>query len=36
MKKNNFNKFLFLLIVVVLFTILREWNDFILGLTGKA
>ena len=36
MKNKKLQKFLLMLIFIVLLTLLREWNDFILGLTGGA
>ena len=36
MKNKKSQKFLLMIIFIVLLTLLREWNDFILGLTGGA
>ena len=36
MKNKKLQKFFLMLLFIVLLTILREWDDFILGLTGGA
>ena len=36
MKKVTLKEVLLLLLIIVIFSILRDWDDFILGLTGGA